>query len=357
MREENQQSPESGGMIGREYERQLLHDYLSTGKCVQIVAPGGFGKTTLLLSLLEADGAKEDRQFAAAYVDLKRCDTVTQLVRDVWSAWRQLKIDPPGFPSPSLRSPELQDYLRRWRSYGARPVLLLDDFEQLLARKDEFTSDFYLDLQALTEQGCAIVITSRQPLGQMLPYGGPVALFLNSFAMLRLGPLSAEEMEKFLNSRLPAPVFTPEEKREIIEFVGGNPLALHLASGYALAAKDSGQQLSEAFRRAREEMFERDPTLLLLVLRREVETRLRKIVSIRSAQPPKTPGLIQLGQVLKRDGALTAEQFSLLYELASILNKSAHSEPVDASSIEWAVRQGSELCDELDKYITKHTRA
>jgi hypothetical protein len=150
---------------------------------------------------------------------------------------------------------DLEERVNAINARGSRPVLCLDEFNELARRPEEFTSDFFLDLRGLAQQGMVILTTARKPLCELVPGNTPASPFFNIFPILRLGPFAEKDAEDFVTLIRPgAPPFTPEEKRAILEFAKGYPAALQIACFHVLQAKRVGASLSDAMARAEDEM-------------------------------------------------------------------------------------------------------
>jgi hypothetical protein len=150
---------------------------------------------------------------------------------------------------------DLEERVNAINARGSRPVLCLDEFNELARRPEEFTSDFFLDLRGLAQQGMVILTTARKPLCELVPGNTPASPFFNIFPILRLGPFAEKDAEDFVTLIRPgAPPFTAEEKRAILEFAEGYPAALQIACFHVLQAKRGGASLSGAMVRAEDEM-------------------------------------------------------------------------------------------------------
>jgi hypothetical protein len=148
------------------------------------------------------------------------------------------------------------DFIKRWSIYGPRPILCLDDFEQIVQKPRIFTSNFFLDLQALMQQGIPIITASRWPMGEFLSSHSPASLLLNSFTLLRLGPFPLEEARNFILSQQQpdVPTFNPEEIDAILKLAKGSPLALQAGCYYMAEARRKGLTLQEAIDTVQKEL-------------------------------------------------------------------------------------------------------
>ncbi len=232
----------------RDYERESLRSYLANGMCCQIVGPRRVGKSSLLYHL-PGFARGWGMSLTVVYLDLlsPRSRTIGGLLEMIGEQWQ--------CDSPLRSLTDLEERVSAINARGSRPVLCLDEFNELARRPEEFTSDFFLDLRGLAQQGMAILTTARKPLCELVPGHTPASPFFNIFPILRLGPFAEKDAEDFVTLRRPgAPPFTPEEKRAILEFAKGYPVALQTACFHVLQAKRGGANLSDAMARAEDEV-------------------------------------------------------------------------------------------------------
>lgn len=244
-------------VFDRDYERKYLQLYLEQSRCCQLVGERGVGRSSLLYNL-RAFAREWDSAFVVGYVDLKdpRCHTADGFLERVWAAW----ADTP--PPASLA--ELEEGIDDWLKQGRRPVLCLDNFEELASRSREFGPYFFINLRSLANQGLTFVTASEKSLGQLVPPHYPTSPFFNLFAILSIGRFWEDDLEDFVNlSRPGVPPFTPEEKAAILNFArgkslapkpGGHPLALQVACFHTLEARRNGETLTTAMQGAAAEM-------------------------------------------------------------------------------------------------------
>jgi NTE family protein len=232
----------------RDYERESLRGYLSNGMCCQIVGPRRIGKSSLIYHLPGFAPAR-GINLAVAYLDLlnPRSRTINGVLEMIGEQWR--------CDAPLGSMTDLEERVNAIKARGSRPVLCLDEFNELARRPEEFTSDFFLDLRGLAQQGMVILTTARKPLCELVPGHTPASPFFNIFPILRLGPFAEKDAEDFVTlRRAGAPPFKPEEKRAILEFAKGYPAALQIACFHVLHANRGGANLSDAMARAEDEM-------------------------------------------------------------------------------------------------------
>jgi hypothetical protein len=235
-------------LFNREPELGLLRRYLTNGISCQVVAPSGYGKSSLLFALRQL-APEWDERLTVGYIDLQKphCHTLEGFMQCVWA---ELK-EPPAAPTLLALSERVEELAKK----GRRPVLCLDEFGELTRRPEVFTTDFFLEMRSIAQTGMTIVTASPEPLRTLLPSDNPVSPFFNIFAMLRLGPFSPVVAEQFLLKERPGvPPFDEAERRVILDFAKGYPLSLQVASFYVLEAKLDGTSLAEAIKKAEDDL-------------------------------------------------------------------------------------------------------
>jgi hypothetical protein len=237
-------------LFDRTYELSVLRSHLLNGTSCQIVGPSGFGKSSLLF-LLGSFAESWNKRLRVGYLDLQdpRCHTVSGFLECAWSSW---KMDPEDRTLASL-----SERFGEWTAQGSRMVLCLDEFEDLTRHPREFTADFFLGLRAIAQKGMILVTGSRRTLSYLVPSTNPVSPFFNIFGVIRLGPFSDKDAANFVTLERPnVPKFTEMEKRAILDFAMGHPLALQIACFHVLESKRSGETLDEAMNKASIEIKE-----------------------------------------------------------------------------------------------------
>lgn len=234
----------------RENEQRTLRAYLRGRQNCQIVGPRRIGKTSVLRQL-ERSAPTWDDKIRAAYLDLQdpRCFTL--------DGWLRLASRQFHWPTPAATLADFADRIESSTDDCLRPVLCLDEFEELTTRRAEFTRDFFLTLRSCAQRGLSVVTVSQRTLSELTDRGDPTSPFYNTFPLLRLGPFTDPDAQDFLNLHRPGvPRFTPEEARAILDFAKRHPLALQVASFHVLESKDSDNQttLTAAIQRAADEM-------------------------------------------------------------------------------------------------------
>jgi class 3 adenylate cyclase len=241
--------PNSEYFFDRENEQHRIRDLLSKQAKCQLVGPPRTGKTSLLLQV-KNQGPVWQTNAIIAYLDLYKI-THTTLQGWIESAAHQFMF--PAMPRNLIEFGE--EISQMINSRHQHPVLCLDQFEQLTARREVFNSDFFNNLRAIGSEGMSILTSSEKRLSELTDPGDPSSPFYNVFNLLRVRAFSTESAAHFVSAWRPGiPSFSDEEKAAILKFAKGHPLALQVACYYVFEAKLNGSALAAAIREARDEM-------------------------------------------------------------------------------------------------------
>jgi DNA-binding XRE family transcriptional regulator len=233
----------------RENQQDTLRKYLQDRQCCQIVGPRRIGKSSLLRQVERMAGSW-DGNAVVAYLDLQdpRCFTVSGWVEH---AARQFGLSVAGGMDLVRFSEGLDDLL----SEGRQPILCLDEFEELSYRRGEFTRDFFAALRSCGQKPISIITASQKRLRELTDTADPSSPFYNIFPPLELGPFDSADAEDFVNLERPGvALFARPEKKRILEFAQGHPLALQVACFHVLRAKETGGSLETGLAHAANEM-------------------------------------------------------------------------------------------------------
>jgi transcriptional regulator with XRE-family HTH domain len=233
----------------RENEQDTLRKYLQDRQCCQIVGPRRIGKSSLLRQI-ERMAACWDASAVVAYLDLQdpRCFTLSGWVEH---AARQFGVPVAGGMDLVKFSEGLDDLLFE----GRPPILCLDEFEELTYRRGEFTRDFFAALRSCGQKPISIITGSQKRLRELTDTADPSSPFYNIFPPLELGRFDPADAEDFVNLERPGvPPFARLEKKRILEFAQGHPLALQVACFQVLRAKETGISLETGLANAADEM-------------------------------------------------------------------------------------------------------
>lgn len=235
--------------FGREKELADLKAYLAGNQSqnCQIIGPRRIGKSSLLLHITRLAPKWLDT-FVPVYVDMQdaRCETLKSFLALVGKQF--------GWPSVGENMADATEHFESMVKNGKRPILCMDEFENLMKNHDNFGENFLVNLRACGKM-VALITSSKKPLCEIIPSDHPTSAFFNQFRRNELGGFAQEEAEDFVNYYRPGVErFSDEEKAAILIFAENHPLALQVACFRVLNAKRNGDTLHDALKKAREDM-------------------------------------------------------------------------------------------------------
>jgi LuxR family transcriptional regulator, maltose regulon positive regulatory protein len=210
----------------------------SEARAVSVVAPAGFGKTTLLAHLAERDG----RSFATVDLD-ERDDDPVVLLRYVAAALDQLEPVPPSVfealstPGRSVWSTCIPRVCAALSAMPSRIVLVLDDLQFV---RDPTSLDAVAALLDHVPEGSQLVIASREepalPLARLRAEGRLLEIGVDDLR------LTAQEASTLLHNA--SVELDDSDVSELTDRTEGWPAGLYLA---ALSLREGGSQAVQTF--------------------------------------------------------------------------------------------------------------
>ena len=92
--------------------------------------------------------------------------------------------------------------------------------------------------------------SSQRRLCDLVEQTDPSSPFYNTFPLLKLGPFGEENARDYVTLRREGiPAFTAEERRIILDFAKGHPLALQVACFHVMNERTGDGNLAHAFKR------------------------------------------------------------------------------------------------------------
>lgn len=229
--------------VGRRAELRRIFaglDVAHTGQMqsFSVVGPRRIGKSSLLFYVAQryARYLRDAAPYRFAYIELQdaRCHTLVGLLNEILT---QLGAgERAGTASPLVA---FQDAILALKARGALPVVCLDEFEELVHRREQFTLDFYESLRFLMNQhALALITASKTPLIDLAQTLGYTSPFFNIFTHLPLGEFTDDEARELIarGATCDRP-FTPAEQMEILTLAGKHPYKLQLACSLLYHAK------------------------------------------------------------------------------------------------------------------------
>jgi predicted ATPase/serine/threonine protein kinase len=209
--------PPTTPLVGREAELRALSASFDEGaRLVTLVGFGGMGKTRLSTAWASSQVPAFEAAGGVWFVDLSEARSIDQLVKAV--------ADAVGFQAPvnASRDAAVTHTARQLKSLG-RALLVLDNFEQLVAHADQ-TVGTWLSLASELR----VVVTSREALsipGEVVQPLEPLPFAGDEAPALQLFRARAEQVRNKALTKAEL-----DDAEVICERLEGHPLALELAA-------------------------------------------------------------------------------------------------------------------------------
>ncbi|MGO8670933.1 MAG: TIR domain-containing protein [Capsulimonadaceae bacterium] len=239
---------ESAAFFCREREQHEIKTCIKKGTNCQIVGDPRIGKTSLLFQV-RREVASWLPSAVVAYTDMQHpaCYTLDGFLE---VAGRQF-----GFPDEPRSLRDFANGTHFLIKHRKVPILCIDEFDELIGRRSEFTRDVFLTLRSCSTEGMPIITSSRKPLRQLTDPGDSTSPFYNIFHLMRMDVFSPHDASDFVTIDRPGVTpFTAYEKGAILEFSRNHPLALQVACYHAIESRTRREPFSIALYNARDEM-------------------------------------------------------------------------------------------------------
>jgi hypothetical protein len=137
----------------------------------------------------------------------------------------------------------------------SKPVLLIDEFEKLTKKPEEFNNDFFDAMRSLGYHGnIAYVSASLHAIKMLCTAGNFTSPFYNIFSQVPLGLFSPDETTDFLSAKRGGVVFTEKEIEFIKRIARNHPLHLQIACSHVLENKGKAYDEKELRKDIKEEI-------------------------------------------------------------------------------------------------------
>jgi hypothetical protein len=132
--------------------------------------------------------------------------------------------------------------VREIRKQGLLPVVFLDEFEAIGARKEQLGDDLLESWRSLGNDGqMAFVATSARPLDEVTEQSGLTSSFYNIFAQMQLGELTEGEAQALARWAIRRGEFEAADEAFILRVGGRHPLRLQVAAWHLFEARQRGE--------------------------------------------------------------------------------------------------------------------
>lgn len=219
--------------FGRAAEREQIRHLLVGGAHVALIGGRGFGGSSLLHRA--ADEIDSAGGQLPAFLDMKNPahHTVPGLLGAIWSQWWG-RVQPEK-PVPVHSLAEFVTAVRKLNAAGYRPLLFLDEFEQLVWRNMVFDDNLLDAWHELGREGLlGMALTAHTSPADLLAQQGFKTRFYELFRQLDLGLLDEPSARDVLTVPLQrAGLAVPDGAAEhLLAQAGPHPFFLQLAGLY-----------------------------------------------------------------------------------------------------------------------------
>ncbi len=223
--------------IGREKELKRIFDFLDathTGQIqhVSVVGDRRIGKSSLLYHIKQTYEKRlpDPQNYRFLYLDLDRpnCHTQHDFLRYVLK-----QLDFPALGEQSLSLTQFYELIeQKHEKSNLWPVFLMDEFEHLSHRPDEFPDAFYETLRSLGNNNLISIITaSQRPLKDLAKQKKLTSPFFNIFHQIDFGKFTKAEANALLNrGKASDRPFSDDDCRQILKIAGNYPARLQLVA-------------------------------------------------------------------------------------------------------------------------------
>lgn len=224
--------------IGREGEIRTICSYLKQRTPVSVVGERRIGKSSLLNNLVLTGnrrlGDLDRNRFRFFYLDMLSAEFSSPpgFVEMVLS---KLKVEFNTEELEKFPSKALVRGLKKYKEQGVLPVLLIDEFEKLIERKEAFTNDFFENLRSCCGSRLVTYVTaSQQNLKDLTQASGLSSPFWNIFHTEPLGLFTCDECLDFIEIYWKPFQISLEEKSFLLTYGGLHPLFLQIVAFHLL---------------------------------------------------------------------------------------------------------------------------
>ncbi|OEU42401.1 hypothetical protein BGV40_09725 [Methanosarcina sp. Ant1] len=225
--------------FGRKDELRTIFTRLQGLQSTSIYGERKIGKSSLLYKVFCDIPEELGNEYKSAYIDLRDSDyhTVYYFLKNVLS---EFKCDPEVILENNTYNKNLIAFSESIKELSTKykPVLLIDEFDHIIKKPEEFNKDFLDTLRTLGNHGhIAYITASLYSLKELCIKSKLNSPFYSIFYELQLGELTRGEITDFLSAKRKDVNFNAEEIKLIKEIAGNNPLHLRIACYHIFANK------------------------------------------------------------------------------------------------------------------------
>ena len=242
--------------LGRKNELRTIFSRLSNLQSCDVSGERKIGKSSLLYYIFMKLRDELGDEYRVAYIDMQdaKYHTVEGFLK---YSLDKLGSDPKNIlPSNNLNenliafSDSIEDLRKE-----IKPVLLIDEFENLTKRPEKFNNDFFDAMRSLGSNGnIAYVTASLHALKWLCIAGHFTSPFYNIFSQVPLGLFSPDETTEFLSAKREGVEFSEKEIKFIKRISINHPLHLQIACSHVLENKGRAYDEKELRKDIKEEI-------------------------------------------------------------------------------------------------------
>lgn len=227
--------------FGREEERAQIEQKLSAGAHVAIIGARTVGSSSLLYHVAKTMETREG--ILVAHIDLKdpTFHSVAGLLNSIWSQWWG-RVRPDNLV-PARTLAEFVTAVRKLKAAGFRPLLFLDELEQMVWRAGTFDDPLFNAWHELgREDVMDFIVTAHDSPADLLAQNGIDSGFYELFQPSPLGLLERRAADDLLTIPIrEAGLRIPDGAAERLYLhAGPHPFFLQLAGYYLFDALAKG---------------------------------------------------------------------------------------------------------------------
>ncbi len=201
---------------GRVRDKKTLVSRTLKGASTSIVGQRRIGKTWLVRYLMLAAPMELGPRFRIAYLDatLSSCTTIAGFTASVLE---EFGVHTFVHNTTDLNLVVLERVVKDLKIKNQAPILCIDEFE-CFGNRQSFDLEFFNGLRAMTQFGLGLVVTSKNPLIDIIGDYGKTSGFFNIFEQIKLKPFVREEAQIFVEVKGNQAQFTEQEKGYILRY-------------------------------------------------------------------------------------------------------------------------------------------
>lgn len=225
--------------FGRKEELRTIFTRLQRLQSTSIYGERKIGKSSLLYNVFYNIPEKLGSEYKSAYIDLResRYHTSYYFLKNVLL---EFECDPEVIQEINNYTKNLIVYSESIKdlSKKCKPILLIDEFDHIIKKPNEFNEDFLETLRTLGSQGyIAYVIASLRSLNELYRRTKLCSPFYSILSEVKLGEFTQSETTDFLSAKREGVYFDSKEIQLIREISGKNPLHMRIACDHIFTSK------------------------------------------------------------------------------------------------------------------------